>query len=222
MDIVGIKLLESLGGRRCPVCRMLEKFEESEIETILYEHVTDPEVRVKFRESLGLCTRHAWKTLEIAKRKPLLGPLGVSIIYEDVLRTYLNGGGGTSECFLCELLGEKEGDIVDAMADRIGEILPEYEKSKAILCRRHYSMLLKRLDEKWKGKLEGIQRRKLEELDSRLRSFIETFDYRSTRGPTKEETNALWEAVEFLKGRPVVETLKTERRREKRWSFGLK
>jgi len=108
MDIVSIKLKEAISDRGCPVCRLIEKFEKEEIETILYEHVTDPEVRGEFRKSLGLCTRHAWKTLETALSNPLLGPLGVSIIYEDVLRTYLNGKVDECECFLCRLLEEKE------------------------------------------------------------------------------------------------------------------
>ncbi|WP_297507437.1 DUF6062 family protein [Thermococcus sp.] len=224
MDIVGIKLSEALRGRGCPVCRAMEKFEEDEIATILYEHVTDPGVRTKFRESLGLCTRHAWKTLEVALGNPLLGPLGVSIIYEDVLDVYLRGEREEKECFLCELVREKEKTLVEALADRLEELLPEYSSSPAILCRRHYEMLVEKLKNRPEllKKLEEVQMEKLRELDNRLKAFIDTYDYRSTRRPTEEEARALEDAIEFLKGRPVVMSAGSENRRGKGWLLGLK
>ncbi|WP_297497057.1 DUF6062 family protein [Thermococcus sp.] len=224
MDIVGIKLSETLQGRGCPVCRAMEKFEEDEIATILYEHVTDPGVRTKFRESMGLCTRHAWKTLEVALGNPLLGPLGVSIIYEDVLGVYLRGEREKAECFLCELVREKERTLVEALADRLDELLPEYSSSPAILCRRHYDMLVEKLKDRPDliKKLEEVQTKKLRELDARLKAFIDTYDYRSTRKPTEEETRSLEEAVEFLRSRPVVISAERKNRRGRGWHLGLK
>ncbi|MDV3103598.1 DUF6062 family protein [Thermococcus waiotapuensis] len=224
MDIVGIKLSEALGGRGCPVCRAMEKFEEDEIEVILYEHVTDPGVRTKFRESLGLCTRHAWKTLEVALKNPLLGPLGVSIIYEDALDVYLRGKREEGECFLCELVREKEKILIEALAERLDELLPEYGSSQAILCRRHYAMLAEKIKDKPEllKKLEEVQMKKLMELDNRLKAFIDTYDYRSARKPTEEEARALEDTIEFLKGRPVVMSTGRENRRGRGWLFGLK
>ncbi|WP_456368211.1 DUF6062 family protein [Thermococcus sp.] len=224
MDIAGIKLSEAFKGSGCPVCRAMEKFEEDEIATILYEHVTDPEIRRKFRESLGLCTRHAWRTLEIALGNPLLGPLGVSIIYEDVLNVYLRGERERDECLLCRLVKDKEKILVEALANRLEELLPEYRSSPAILCRRHYEMLVEKLKKEPKllKKLEEVQREKLMELDSRLKAFIDAYDYRSTRRPTKEEARALEETIEFLKGRPVVMSAGSENRRGRGWLLGLK
>ncbi|WP_367883709.1 DUF6062 family protein [Thermococcus peptonophilus] len=120
MDLIGVYLREAM-DEGCPVCRILRSYEESQIETILYEHVNDPEVRKKFRKSLGLCTYHAWKTLEKAySEPPLLGPLGVAIIYEDVLSRYigfLEDGRVSKEegCFLCELVREKERSTIEAL-----------------------------------------------------------------------------------------------------------
>ena len=224
MDVIGVKLRGALSSRGCPVCRLMEKFEEDEIVTVLYEHVTDPEVRVEFRKSLGLCTRHAWKVLETALKNPLLGPLGVSIIYEDVLEAYLKGNGEENDCFLCKLLEEKERTLIGALAERLEELLPEYSSSPSILCRRHYSMLLQELGERTElaERLSEIQAEKLRDLDSRLRAFIKSYDYRSRRSPGEEEVRALEETIEFLKGRPLVSGLRERKRREKRWFLRLK
>ncbi len=173
MDLIGIYLMDAL-GEGCPVCRILRKYEDSEIEIILYEHVNDPDVREKFRESLGLCTHHAWKTLEKAYSEPLLGPLGVAMIYEHMLGGLRRPAGKRhgppeeGECFLCKLMEDKERSTVEAFADRIGgELLPEYERSGSILCKRHYEMVLELLERKnpeAAEKLRELQIRKLKGL----------------------------------------------------------
>ncbi len=223
MDLIGIHLREAL-GEGCPVCRLLREYEESEIETILYEHVNDPEVRNRLKESLGLCTYHAWRMVEKAYSEPLLGPLGISIIYEHMLSIYIsaleeNGEAGTGECFLCSLLKRKERTTVEAFADRIEELLPEYERSGSILCKRHYEMLRSMLAERnpeMAEKLRRIQIEKLKELDGRMRSFIDKFDYRSKEGHTEDEVKALPQTVEALKGLEVVTPLGEEKRRKRR------
>ncbi len=230
MDLIGVHIREAL-GEGCPVCRLLSEYEESEIDTILYEHVNDPEVRNKFKESLGLCTYHAWRTLRKAYSEPLLGPLGVSIIYEHMLSIYISSlergePAGNGECFLCSLLREKERTTVEAFANRIGELLPDYEKSGSVLCKRHYEMLYSLL----KGKnptaaeeLKRVQLEKLRELDERLKSFIDKFDYRVDEEHTTEELKAPPQAVEALKGLEVVAPLgweKKEKRRGFPWRYG--
>ena len=230
MDLIGVHIMDAL-GEGCPVCRLLSEYEESEIETILYEHVNDPEVRNRFKESLGLCTYHAWRTVKKAYSEPLLGPLGVSIIYEHMLSVYVSSlesgetaGGG--ECFLCSLLREKERTTVEAFADRIGELLPAYEKSGSVLCKRHYEMLYSLLKEKnptAAEELKRVQLEKLRELDKRLKSFIDKFDYRAEEGHTEDELKALSRTVEALKGLEVVAPLmgdKKEKRRGFPWRYG--
>ncbi|ASJ04705.1 DUF6062 family protein [Thermococcus barossii] len=219
MDLIGMYLRDAMGDG-CPVCRILRKYEESEIETILYEHVNDPGVREKFKESLGLCTYHAWKTLGEAYSDPLLGPLGVAIIYRDVLSEYVASleRGRTpeeGECFLCRLVEEKETSTVEAFAERIEELLPEYRNSESILCRRHYEMLvstLQRTNPQAARMLESLQLEKLRVLEKRLGSFIDKFDYRAREKPTKEEISSLPLAIEALKG---LETGVTIRKRGK-------
>ena len=217
MDIIGVHLKDAL-GEGCPVCRMLRDYEESEIDVILYEHVNDPEVRDRFKESLGLCTYHAWRTVRKAYSEPLLGPLGVSIIYEHMLSTYISSleegkPAGEGECFLCKMMREKERDTVVAFAERIDELLPEYERSNSVLCRRHYGMLLSALKERPEAteRLKAVQLEKLKALKARIGSFINKFDYRAEEEPTKEEVSSLPLTVEALKGLDVLTPLQGER-----------
>ncbi|NJE61228.1 DUF6062 family protein [Thermococcus sp. 21S7] len=229
MDLIGVYLRDAV-GEGCPVCRILRRYEESEIKTILYEHVNDPGVREKFRESLGLCTYHAWKTLGEAYSDPLLGPLGVAIIYEHMLSFYvasLERGRipEEGECFLCQLMEEKETNTVEALAERIGELLPEYENSESVLCRRHYGMLLsilRRTNPDAAEMLEAIQLEKLRVLGERLGSFIDKFDYRAEEKPTKDEISSLPLAIEALKGLETGVTVRKTRNRKGRRAFPWK
>ncbi|WP_297093014.1 DUF6062 family protein [Thermococcus sp.] len=226
MDLIGMYLRDAL-GEGCPVCRILRKYEESEIDTILYEHVNNPGVREKFKESLGLCTYHAWKTLGKAYSEPLLGPLGVAIIYEHMLRTYITylERGETpeeGECFLCRLMEEKERSTVEAFAERIEELLPEYERSESVLCRHHYRMLLQILqrgDPTAAERLKMVQIEKLKILRERLGAFIDKFDYRAKERPTKEEISALPLTIEALKGLETGVTVKRTGNKKSRRVF---
>ncbi len=221
MDIIGIHLRDAITKGGCPVCRLIEEFEEAEIGTILYEHVNDPTLREEFKKSLGLCPYHAWKLLSIAYSNPLYGGLGVAIIYEHMLRTYIasiekNEAPPESECYLCKLTREKESLTIESLAGRIDELLPIYEESEGVFCKRHYEMLqekLKRSNPEASRNLEEIQLKKLNLLKDLLNGFIEKFDYRSQESPSEEEALAVRRSIEALKGRPlVINMLKPEKK----------
>ncbi|ASJ03093.1 hypothetical protein A3L09_07415 [Thermococcus profundus] len=222
MDLIGVYLREAM-DEGCPVCRILRSYEESQIDTILYEHVNDPEVRKKFHESFGLCTYHAWKTLKKAYSEPLLGPLGVAIIYEGVLSIYIAALEekkplDEGECFLCELIQRKERDTVEAFAERIEELLPDYENSNSILCKRHYEMLLREVSQrspKTADRLREIQVEKLKELRRRINSFIDKFDYRAEGEHTREEVSSLPLTIEVLKGLEMGTTVGNHREKKR-------
>ena len=212
MDAIGVELREAMNEPGCPVCRLLQRFEERTIEAFLYERPTDPELRRAFRRSGGLCRRHAWRVLKLALSSPLLGPHGVSTIYADVLECYLRGNCSRGNCFLCELEGEKERILIESLADRLSDLIGDYERSPSILCRRHYEEVLRLVDEGTGKRLSEVQRGKVKELSERLERFIETFDYRIEREPTEEERRALVEAVEFLVGKAGPERSDGRRR----------
>ncbi|WP_240912006.1 MULTISPECIES: DUF6062 family protein [unclassified Thermococcus] len=222
MDIVGIYLREAM-KEGCPVCRILGEYEESEINTILYEHVNDPTVRVKFKESLGLCTYHAWKTLKTAYSNPLLGPLGVAIIYEHMLSTYIKileswEKVKEGECFLCLLVEEKEKDTVEAITEKIEELLPVYESSEAILCKRHHEMIdsiLRKKNPQSAERLRKVQLEKLKKLRERMNSFINKFDYKALERPTRGEVSSLPMTIEALKGLENGATLRKKERKKR-------
>jgi len=223
MDLIGVYLREAM-GEGCPICRILRSYEGSQIDTILYEHVNDPEVRKEFQKSFGLCTYHAWKTLKKAYSEPLLGPLGVAVIYESILSRYITSLEerktlDEGECFLCELVQQKEMDTIEAFADRIEELLQDYENSNSILCKKHYEMLLRELSQrnpKTVDRLQEIQVKKLKELQKRINSFIDKFDYRAKEEPTKEEASSLPLTIEALKGLETGATIREHPERKRR------
>ncbi len=211
MDLIGIYLKEALENSGCPVCNLLRKYERNEIGTILYEHVNNPSVREQFKESLGLCSYHAWKLKEIAYSDPLLGSLGVAVIYDHMLSIYIenleqNQKIKTGRCFLCERMEEKEKSIISSLSKRFAEFIGIYRDSEAILCKKHYEMLsaeLKKENTPLSEELRKIQIMKLKEIRSRVERFIDKFDYRATKAPTKKEAEAVVLAIESLKGLPL-------------------
>ena len=225
MDLVSIYLREAIEKDGCPVCRLLEKFEKDEIETILYEHVNNPSIREEFKKSLGLCPYHAWRLFETASSNPLYGGLGVAIIYEHMLRTYIKDLKNENpiregECYLCTLIEGKERLTIKAMSDRMKELLPVYEKADSVLCKRHYELLLAELEKQEPEMAERLKRlhlKKLEELRKLVEGFIENSDYRSKRGPSREEATAIRLSIEALKGKPLaINTLKFGKTKRKK------
>ena len=191
----------------CPICSILRDLEEDTIKYMLYSQVNDPAVRKKLRQSLGLCPYHAWLLADIVRGNPEIDLLGPSIIYEDMLRTYLEEGENRNgECFLCAKTKEFERIYIEEMASCIEidpTILDEYSKSRSTLCRRHYEMLLSHLDGVLRAKLEEIQRGKLERIIHNLSEYIRKQDYRVKEPPTYDEARAWLDAIIFLKGERI-------------------
>jgi hypothetical protein len=202
----------------CPICFLLAKAERGLIEEILYEHVQDPAVRKQLRSSLGLCPYHAWLLHDITLSRPEMDGLGVTIIYEDMLSTYLEAlisgdeqeakaGGGP--CLVCEHVKEFETGYVKAFAERIlrSGLLATYRSSPAILCVRHYRAVRDTL-KTMKGEealkvleaLRSIQVRKLESLLKLMREYVRKQDYLVKEEVTAEEARAWRVALQVLKG----------------------
>ena len=72
------RLLDAM-DEGCPVCQVVGWSAERLIDTLLYEHVNDPETRRRFRESLGFCNRHAWQARAHGDA------IGQTILYEDLM-----------------------------------------------------------------------------------------------------------------------------------------
>lgn len=75
------RLVDACDRDGCPVCRCLEEDGRRELESLLYEHVTDAETRRRLRESWGFCSWHTWMLLDTGT-----AATGGAILYEDLLR----------------------------------------------------------------------------------------------------------------------------------------
>ncbi|MCE4620681.1 MAG: hypothetical protein F7C33_06640, partial [Desulfurococcales archaeon] len=91
----------------------------------------------------------------------------------------------------------------------------------AILCRHHLALVLQGLSEEARDALLEQQRAKLMDVRKRLESLINKHDYRNKEPITRREQEALWEAVEALRGRETSVTLCTPRRPEGRDAVNL-
>ncbi len=216
-DLIYARLEEAMERVECPICSLLAKAERGLIEEILYEHVQDPAVRKRLRSSLGLCPYHAWLLHDITLSRPEMDGLGVTIIYEDMLSTYLEAltrgdeqetKVGKGPCLVCEHVKEFEIGYVEAFAERIlgSGLLATYRDSPAVLCVRHYRAVRDALkamgDEALSalGELRSIQVRKLESLLKLMREYVRKQDYLVKEEVTAEEARAWRVALQVLKG----------------------
>jgi hypothetical protein len=157
--MVLIRLREEMRrGRGCPICNLILDVEERSIENILYEMVNDPAVRNRIRSSLGFCPFHAHQVIDFVKRNPWLDGLGTSIIYLDMVETYLdmieNGGAMSitdmwASCYLCEKAEEFERIYVETLSicfEEDQKLLENYASSSSLLCARHLESVYNRLN----------------------------------------------------------------------------
>jgi len=211
LTLINVEDSLKLGG--CPICRAVRKAEEDTIKNILYEGVNDPQIRKKFRDSLGLCPYHAWLFTEIARRPDVLDGLGSTIIYEDMLTEVLERmeSGGLKEalrdsgnCFMCKYAREVEenliSDFIECFQER-PQILIAYEESNSTLCLRHYLIIYEGLNtDSVRKELRKIQLSKIKKVIALMREYIRKADYRVREALTPDEALAWVNAVEILKG----------------------
>ncbi len=75
------RLVEACERPGCPVCRCLAVDARQYLERLLYEQVTDPEVRRQLYASWGFCNAHAWLLRETSD-----SAFGSAILSDDLLR----------------------------------------------------------------------------------------------------------------------------------------
>ena len=76
-------LEEALRGRGCAVCRLVNHTAHRYLANLLYELVNDPGVQKEFKDSLGLCNRHAYQLLDFGDG------LGTAVLYRAATRKLL-------------------------------------------------------------------------------------------------------------------------------------
>ncbi len=76
-------LRDALAQPDCAVCHLKAKAADEYLDSILWEHVNDPDLRYRIRQARGFCHEHAWGLMRQG------ASLGVTIIVHDVLRSVL-------------------------------------------------------------------------------------------------------------------------------------
>ena len=75
------ELLEAQSQAGCPICRLVYKATDRYLDSLLYEAVLDPQVRMKVKAAQGFCAVH----VEMLGRRPGRA-LGIALIYRDIIR----------------------------------------------------------------------------------------------------------------------------------------
>lgn len=79
-------LIEACAQAGCPLCRLAQGATERFLDNLFYEMVNDAGMRNQLRNSLGFCKTHTRLLLDTSLRDPL----GLSIVYLDVLNKILS------------------------------------------------------------------------------------------------------------------------------------
>ncbi len=84
-------LVDALGRSGCAICRLSTRRADRFLESYIYEHVNDVDLRATIREARGFCEVHAGHFLE------KLDALAVAITYRDILNTLVRELAGAPE-----------------------------------------------------------------------------------------------------------------------------
>ena len=197
-DVIYVSIKEALSKEGCPIYRLLKKLEVEAIENLLYEHVLDPQVRNELRRNLGFCNYHSWLLVNYVLKNPWIGQLGVSIIYEDLLSTFLSKLRedeiiSNKNCELCRRVKYFEETYVNAFAKYLSslDLINDCRDPPSVLCSKHLRYIIGLIkDDNLRKELINIQVSKVENILSKLRSFIRKQDYRIKEEVSREEAGA--------------------------------
>ncbi|HEX9124588.1 MAG TPA: DUF6062 family protein [Actinomycetota bacterium] len=78
-------LVADLKKEGCPVCHGAHRAAWRYLDSLLWEHVNDPDIRAKLRTSFGFCREHSMMAISVAGQQS--AALGMAILYEDFLRS---------------------------------------------------------------------------------------------------------------------------------------
>ncbi len=196
-DWLYFDLIEVASHDACPVCSLLDKRENRQIDWLFYESVNDPGVREKFRAAGGLCR---WHTHVILKQGDALG---LSILAADLVSRNGDFSKETADiCPLCAAREENEKRVVKAFAGylRLPEFWEALEKSPGV-CRRHFGLISAQFSDKaLSAKFADFEKQKLSLLASNLAEIIRKNDYRfQAEKISEDEAKAIRIAWEFLR-----------------------
>jgi hypothetical protein len=75
---------DAFGQPGCPICRLLTRSADRQLDAILWEMVNDPATRAELNRARGYCQQHGWLLVRAG------AGLGVAILMRDVVKTLLD------------------------------------------------------------------------------------------------------------------------------------
>ncbi len=213
-----LKALMSMGG--CPMCRAGAQSARRFLDSLLFESVTDPDIRAKLESSLGFCAEHHRLMLTFPGER-----LGVAIIEQALLKEALrrlnaSPGEGRRSGWR-SLLGSQQGEPVSSdpcpvcrqeadAADRVLTVLLQHlagDLDQSLLaagglCWPHLTRALaRRPDAATQSALIAVQGAAWDQIVTDLGEFIRKRDHRFRHElVTDAEAAAIEEAMAALSG----------------------
>ena len=200
------RVLESLDQPGCPVCNLTAEDVRKRMEWMLYEHVNDPDTRGRITASRGFCSEHGELFIELGH------PLGVSLIYLDVISAVIKGvaprarvrrrtGRAGAECPACDWAKASERQHLAVLVEYFDE---EKLHGRLLQCRGfcvpHALKLLDLLPQPRQDIFGGVLMSQLAELSCELSEIVRKSDYRCDE-PWGSEGDAWIRAVRKLSGK---------------------
>lgn len=226
-DIVYHALKDSMTGGACPICAQTEHNIRGTMRSVLYESMTDVEIRDTIKGARGFCRHHSNMFLEEGD------PLNHAIVYGDALRSALQDvvSGNYSyyenrqSCYFCDMAKEAEGIYTKTCweAFREPEFFEAYEKG-GMLCMVHLHAM-ESASEKTPGgesmylKLAQTTIDKYQFMIKELDEIIRKSDYRNLKEAWTDGEKTAWKrAVSVIHDRVGI-----PREQKKKFSlFGKK
>jgi hypothetical protein len=242
---VYFKLLDALGKRGCPICRIMDEASDSYIDTLFYEQVTDVGVRRKLRQARGLCNWHSWRAENIPtaalgvaiiaqdlldeecarlaelQRRPLWRRLGDRVqaqLSRQSLLAYLGWWRQRTSCPACQAVSKHEQHALETVLNYFNEeaFVRRFETSFGI-CLPHIVRAVEcHPSHPGLVALIEVQRGKFAHLIAELGELCRKHDYRFSRKARGAESDAWLRAIEVLVGKAGVFGNDLQRQRAQR------
>ncbi len=231
-DMMYHRVLDAFGEKGCPICSLRNEAIHRYLDSVLYEHVNDPELRKTLIQSRGFCRDHAWA---LSRRGD---SLGVAILYKDQVQealaqiqrigTEIGGmgrrnlwrGNRTSSqtpagvlrrlrtpedpCPACRIGAEAQQRYLSTLMTHLND--PEIRKAidgSSFLCIPDLLVALEFSRTHAQARsLLEVIVSKLKHLDGELEELVRKRDYRFLNEPRGEEQTSWWRAIRQLVGWP--------------------
>lgn len=204
MHLLEIALEEALQQGECALCWLVQRRLIRQVDSLLNEHLLDPQWRQSLREGSGFCPSHAHLFLTRGH------VLSLSLIAEDVLSAApllaIQRKPRVWRCQLCEAQAQE----VAQSAERLAQMLctaqwrARYVQSRG-LCLPHLQMVLGYAPGEVRRWLLEDEARRWQHLRQQLQEVVRKHDYRFQQEPWGDETGSWRRAFHKLYGLPIEE-----------------